>query len=96
MIPVAKCIKIVFYFMGVDGFNKATPKGGHSLDEYPANRANYIDGILQDHWIKHKVPQVTLRSPEQMSEYVGQTTVLFLMAMLMIKFTDISRTHAML
>jgi hypothetical protein len=82
--------------MGPSGLYKAMPNGGRFIDDYPASHSNYIDGILEDHWIENKVAGCTLENANKMSGYVGQTIILCQMKILMIKSTDIWTTHGTL
>lgn len=45
-------------------------------DEFPANHANYMDGLIKKHWMKNHVVDTTVETPEEVSLFVCTTLYL--------------------
>jgi hypothetical protein len=58
--------------MGTRGLISALPQGGQMIEEYPANIANYMDGLLKKHWTTNRLntSETTLSTPDEVSIFV--------------------------
>jgi hypothetical protein len=56
--------------MGLVGLTAALPRGGQINEEYPANLANYMDGLLKRHWLSNRLVVSTISTPAEVSLFV--------------------------
>jgi hypothetical protein len=67
-------IQIVLYFLGPNGLEAALPQGGQMAEDYPANPANHIEGLLILHWNTRRIQSSTLSTPADVTQSVCQLT----------------------
>ena len=59
--------------MSTEGLMGVLPRGGQMNDEFPANLANYMDGLIKKHWMKNHVVDTTLETPDDVSLFVWRS-----------------------
>jgi hypothetical protein len=65
--------------MGPDGLNLTTPlrKGGQFKEEYPVDKTDYMEGILEKHWNNHESRQFNFTKFSEVSLFVSRFMFIF-------------------
>jgi hypothetical protein len=56
--------------MGPASLTAALPRGGQYIDSYPAELSNYMDGMLEKHWISNKAEGCIIKNSKEVPRLV--------------------------